>query len=376
MWRSSALWMDFGVVWTTTSTSSSPLWTLKDYVNFTLWVEGSTLTADEVDVVGDINVQPHLADVSQHDPEPSQPSPRFAEHEPEPTVDGEPEPSVTDEPSPSGATELRIAQEPEPILSHHVREPATEPMTVNVPDGREGAGDSTAHCTAAEGEQCLDLGLLALEQDSTDFFGDVDEDMPALQPSSKLPECLDFPPTFPLLSPSIVSAASVPPPLSPGSPSAHPQPASQSPSVSWLEDPSSLPPASRTPLWTSGSPPLPRSPEPWPSRSSVSPRIIGSPSPPRAPPPPAPPPSVGPLELSALPPPWLLPPLAPPWATIMAAAWVSLGSSCSGSLLSPPWLLPPSDPPWTLLSHPWLLPPSSPPRTLFFCPPPGSPSST
>ncbi|KAI2653768.1 hypothetical protein H4Q32_014108 [Labeo rohita] len=136
------------------------------------------------------------------------------------TSTSEPEPSVTDEPSPSGATELRIAQEPEPILSNQVREPATEPATVHVPDGHEGAEDSTAHCTTAEGEQCLDLGLLALEQDLTDFFGDVDEDMPALlPPSSKLPDYLDFPPTLPLLSPSIVSAASVPPPLSPGSPS-------------------------------------------------------------------------------------------------------------------------------------------------------------
>ncbi|KAL0199795.1 hypothetical protein M9458_002982 [Cirrhinus mrigala] len=67
----------------------------------------------------------------------------------------------------------------------------------------------------------------------------------------------------------------------------------------------------------------------------------------------------------ALPPPWLLPPSAPPWATIMAAAWVSPGSSCSESILSPPWLLPPFDPPWTLLPPPWLLPPSEPPWTLF-----------
>ncbi|KAI2645723.1 Nucleolar protein 9 [Labeo rohita] len=100
----------------------------------------------------------------------------------------------------------------------------------------------------------------APEQDLTDFFGEVDEDMPALlPPSSKLPDCLDFPPTLPLFSPSIVAAASVPPPLPPGSPSPHPQPTicavgslqvCQSPSVSWLEDSSSLPPASesRTPL--------------------------------------------------------------------------------------------------------------------------------
>ncbi|KAL0176455.1 hypothetical protein M9458_028785, partial [Cirrhinus mrigala] len=88
-------------------------WTLNDYINFTLWVNGSTLTADEADVDYNINVQPHLADVLQPEPEPSQPSPRFAEHEPKPSADGEPEPNMTDEPSPNGATELRIALEPE-----------------------------------------------------------------------------------------------------------------------------------------------------------------------------------------------------------------------------------------------------------------------
>ncbi|KAL0177682.1 hypothetical protein M9458_026576, partial [Cirrhinus mrigala] len=72
------------------------------------WVScNSSLTMD----FADDDTSPTL------DPEPSQPSPQFAEHEPEHTADGEPEPSATDEPSPSGATELRIAQEPEPILS-------------------------------------------------------------------------------------------------------------------------------------------------------------------------------------------------------------------------------------------------------------------
>ncbi|KAL0150393.1 hypothetical protein M9458_054210, partial [Cirrhinus mrigala] len=89
-----------------------PLWTLKDYINFTLWVGGSTLTVDEADAVGDINIQPHLAD-----PEPSQPSPQFAEHEPEPTVDGEPEPSVTDEPLTSGVSELRTIKYGTPHLT-------------------------------------------------------------------------------------------------------------------------------------------------------------------------------------------------------------------------------------------------------------------
>ncbi|KAL0153752.1 hypothetical protein M9458_050943 [Cirrhinus mrigala] len=110
------------------------------YVEWVLVSCNSSLTVD----FADDDTSPTL------DPEPSQQSPQFAEHEPEPTVDGEPEPNVTDEPSPSGATELRIAQEPEPILSDQVREPATEPATVDVPDGREGAEDSTAHCTAAE----------------------------------------------------------------------------------------------------------------------------------------------------------------------------------------------------------------------------------
>ncbi|KAL0176613.1 hypothetical protein M9458_028943, partial [Cirrhinus mrigala] len=234
-----------------------PLWTLKDYINFALWVEGSTLTADEEDAVGDINVQPHLADVSQHDPEPSQPSPRFAEHEPEPKMDREPEPSLTDEPSPSGATELWIAQEPEPILSDQVREPATEPVTVDVPDGREGAEDSTTHCTAAEGEQRRDLGQLNMEVDLI-FSEDIKMELPACPEQSiclELSTCLNFPPTLPLPFPSSSPAASGLPPLFPDSPSAHPQPTlcavgsprvCQSPSASWLEDPSSSPPASES----------------------------------------------------------------------------------------------------------------------------------
>ncbi|XP_016422425.1 phospholipase D3-like [Sinocyclocheilus rhinocerous] len=57
---------------------------------------------------------------TQPDPEPSPPSPRCAEQEPEPTDDGEPEPVATDEPSPDGATELRIALEPEPVTSDQV----------------------------------------------------------------------------------------------------------------------------------------------------------------------------------------------------------------------------------------------------------------
>ncbi|KAI2652954.1 Gasdermin-E [Labeo rohita] len=271
------------------------------YVEWVLVSCNSSLTVD----FADDDTSPTL------DPEPSLPSPQFAEHEPEPTVDGEPEPSVT-ESSPCGATGLRIAQEPEPLLSDQVREPATEPATVDIPDGREGAEDSTAHCTTTEGEQHLDLGLIFLEQDLTNFVEDiyedmpallppselpdnleqdlinfsedVYEDMPALLPPSKLPDCLDFPPTLPL---SIVSAASVPPPLCPGNPSAHPQPTisavgslqvCQSPSVSWLEDPSSPPPASV--LRPSGSTPalssLISTVARWPTSSTGLPRPSGS----------------------------------------------------------------------------------------------------
>ncbi|KAL0194994.1 hypothetical protein M9458_008566 [Cirrhinus mrigala] len=389
------------------------------------------------------------------DPEPSQPSPRHAEFEPEPTADDEPEPR---------ATEQRIATEPEPNTSDQVREPATTTATVECCVEQERAMESPAHCTTAGGELELNSG------DLIDFFtevldtnsGDLIDFSTEIPTCHDLPVGMEFPPTPPLLS--------VWSPLSPDSPSAHPQPTTcavgsprvcQLPSASGLEDPSAPPPASESrtpprpsdpaapprlsapssppspvgppappgslvppaPPWsvvvppspwdstppalprrsippaplgsslppappqssvapapprTSGAPPPPQSPEPWappwPSGSSVSPWIFGSPSPPRAPPPPAPPPSVGPLESSALPPPWLLPPSAPPWAYIMAAVWVSTGSSCSGSLLFPPWLLPPSSPPWTLITLffvplPGFRPPPKPPPTwtLFFC---------
>ncbi|KAL0176876.1 hypothetical protein M9458_029206, partial [Cirrhinus mrigala] len=104
-----------------------PCWTLQSYINFALWTNGSTFTLGEVEDDTTL-VQPHLADVSQHDPEPSQPPPRLAEPEPEPTADGEPEPKAT-EPSALGVTEREIATEPEPIESDQVREPATKNLT-------------------------------------------------------------------------------------------------------------------------------------------------------------------------------------------------------------------------------------------------------
>ncbi|KAL0165522.1 hypothetical protein M9458_037366 [Cirrhinus mrigala] len=422
---------------------------LAAYVEWVLVSCRSSLTVD----ITDDNTSPTL------DPEPRQLSPQFMEHEPEPTA--------TDEPSPNG---------PDPITSNQVQEPATSLAMEEVSVEHEDAKEGPAHCTYAEGELKLELG----QMDLINFDEDIYADMPPLLPPSKLsydPEpsvcpdlsaCLDFPPTLPLLPHTLIPASATPP-LSPDSPSAHPQPticAVGSPrvcqflSVSWLEDPSSpplaseswtlpwptdpaapsslpspvdppappgslvplappwsvvvppspqdstplagprrsvppaplgssLPPASPqssvTPaqLWASGSQPLLRSPEPWtppwPSRSSVLAGLDGfpSPSPPRAPPPLAPPLSVGPLESSAPHPPWLLPLLALPWAAIMAAAWVSPGSSCSRSLLSPPWLLPLSDQdrPWTLLSSPMAPPSIVTTIDSVCCPPPKSPSS-
>ncbi|KAL0200277.1 hypothetical protein M9458_003464, partial [Cirrhinus mrigala] len=59
--------------------------------------------------------------------------------QPEPTADEEPKPSATDEPSPSRATALRIAPEPEPVMSDQVREPAISLATEVITVEREGA---------------------------------------------------------------------------------------------------------------------------------------------------------------------------------------------------------------------------------------------
>ncbi len=81
------------------------------------------------------------------DPEPSPPSTRGTEHQPEPTDDGEPFPAAICEPARSRATERMIVPEVEPNPSDQVREPATMPTT------REPAVDgvsvewSSAPCT-------------------------------------------------------------------------------------------------------------------------------------------------------------------------------------------------------------------------------------
>ncbi|KAI2664127.1 A disintegrin and metalloproteinase with thrombospondin motifs 20 [Labeo rohita] len=329
---------------------------------------------------------------------------------------------------------MRIALEPEPITFNQVRQPATSHTTVEVTVEREGAEESLAHCTIAEGERKLDLGLWYFEQDLMDFNEDIYADMPPhIPPSSELsidPEisvcpdlsaCLDFPCTVPLLLHPLISASATPP-LSPNSPSAHPQQVA------------GLLVSIASESWT---PPRPSDPEalPWLLAPSSPPSPIGPPAPLGSLFPPAPPWSVvihHRLRASLL---WLR--LVTPshrlrWASpslqlhfsplslrplalrILCVAWTRrLSVSASGStstcsaavgrppevvspsstmappsvaftvgrhhgcgiglawllqlrvLLAPPWLLPPSDPPWTHLSPPWLLPPSSSPWTLF-----------
>ncbi|KAL0159349.1 hypothetical protein M9458_043074, partial [Cirrhinus mrigala] len=317
---------------------------LAAYIEWVLVSCKSLLTADFAD-----DTNPSL------DPVPSPPSPRSMEHQPEPTGDRR-----------AIATELRIDPEPEPVTSHQVREPATSLAREELKVEHKDAEEDPAHCTSAEGELKLDLGQMDLINFDVDIYADMP---PLILPSSELsvdPEpsvcsdlsaCLDFPPTLALLPHPLIPAS--PTICAVGSPRV-----CQFPLTSWLEDPSSPPP----PI----GPPAPPAPGlvvdlllPQDSTPPAMPRRIVPPAPLGSSLPPAPSQSSvaltpartsGSPPQSALPPPWLL----PPWAAIMAAAWVSPGSSCSGSLLSPPWLLPLSDPPWTLLSPPWLLPPSPP----------------
>ncbi|KAL0190721.1 hypothetical protein M9458_013419, partial [Cirrhinus mrigala] len=267
------------------------------------------------------SVQPQSRTSPLAHPEPCQPTPRLVEPEPEPTTDGEPKLRAT-EPSPMGATTREIATEPEPIESDQVQELATMPATVEVPVGREDAEDSTAHCTAAEGEQCLDLGPLNVELDLIDFSEDIYVELPACPEQSvclELSTCMDFPPTLPLLSSPIIPVASVPPPLSPDSPSAHFQPTictvgsprvCQSPSASWLKDPSSPPSASES--WTL----------PQPSDPAAPPRVLAPSSP-----------------LSPIGPPGSLVPPAPPWTPLL---WLRLVALSHRLCWPPP--LPPAPP--------------------------------
>ncbi|KAI2659045.1 Threonylcarbamoyl-AMP synthase [Labeo rohita] len=93
-----------------------------DYIEWVLVSCRSSLTAED--------------DTSPtQDPEPSQPAPRHAEFEPEPTADDEPEPRAT-----------------EPYTSDQVREPATSTVTGECNMEQVRAMESPAHCTTAGGE--------------------------------------------------------------------------------------------------------------------------------------------------------------------------------------------------------------------------------
>ncbi|KAL0181277.1 hypothetical protein M9458_023683, partial [Cirrhinus mrigala] len=372
-----------------------PQESLPDYIEWVLASCGSSWTIDFVKE--DVSPTP--------DPEPSQPSPRQAELEPEPTADKEPEPRAT-EPEPDTSDQVREPETTSAKVECCVeQERAMEsPAHCTTAGGEleQNSGDLidffTELPTCNDHPVCLGFPPThPLLSTSMSVWPPLSPDSPSAYPQPTTcavgsPRVCQFPsaswledpsapppasesrtpprPSDPAAPPRLSAPSSPPspvgPPAPPGSlvppappwsvvippsprdstPPAMPRrsipPALLGSSLPPAQPPSSVAPA---PPRTSGSPPTPWSPEPrappWPSGSSVSPWIFGSPSPPQAPPPVAPPLSVGPLESSALPPPWLLPPSAPPWV-IMAAVWVSLCFSCSGSLLFPPWLLPPS----------------------------------
>ncbi len=86
---------------------------------------------------------------STSDPEPSSPTPRGAEHQPEPTDEGEPFPYAINEPVQSWSIERKIAPEVEPNMSNQVREPATLSITREQAVDGESAEWSSTHYTAA-----------------------------------------------------------------------------------------------------------------------------------------------------------------------------------------------------------------------------------
>ncbi|KAI2657512.1 Opioid growth factor receptor [Labeo rohita] len=314
------------------------------------------------------------------DPEPSQPAPRHAEFEPEPTADDEPEPR---------ATELKIATEPEPYTSDQCKMERVRAM------------ESPAHCTTAGGElddnsgDLIDFSTEDLEDNSGDLIdfstedlennsGDLIDFFTEVSTCLVMPACMESPPTLPLL-PMSTSVCS---PLSPDSPSAHPQPTTcavgaprvcQLPSASGLEDPSSPPPASES-----------RTP-PQPSDPAASPRLSAPSSPSSPIGPPAPP---GSLVFPA--PPWSVVgpsspqdsvPTAAPRHSVPPALWTSflpLAQPPSSVAPAPPRTFgsPPTPrspepraPPWPSGSSvsPWIFGSPSPPRAPPPAPPPAAP---
>ncbi len=338
------------------------------FVEWTLKRNGSPLTVSPEDDLAR----------STPDPEPSPPSPRGKEHQPEPTDDGEPFPAAICEPALSRATERMIVPEVEPNPSDQVREPATVPITREQAVDGVSAEWSSAPCTAAEGELLIDLGLLDMERDLIDWDAALEIELPPLlSPSSPLVP--SSPPSFliPLSSPEGASDSPVPAPrkcppvpaprkrpperppvpaprkfppshpllppplLSSGSPSARPQPSINAvraprdchpPALPGLEFPSSPPPASeaRTPS---------RSVDPV-----ASPRLLAPSPPPSSIDPPAPPGSLVPPT-----PPWSgIDPPSPQDSSPLAAPRRSVPPApprISGAPPSP-WSPEPSAPPW------------------------------
>ncbi len=320
------------------------------YVEWTLVRNGSPLTVSHEDDLAR----------STPDPEPSPPSPRSAEHQPEPTDDGEPFPAAINEPAQSRATEWKITPEVKPNPSDQVRE------LVAVPTTREPAVDgvsaewSSAPCTVAEGELIIHLGLLDMEGDFIDWETELEFELPPLlSPSSPLvpssppsslvpmssPEGAPEPPVpTPRKCPPVPAPRKCPPshpllpppPLSSGSPPpARPQPLICMVRAPWfchppvllgLEYPSPLPPASEA--WTLLRPVDPAAP----------PRLLA----------PSPPPS--PVD-----PPGSLFPPAPPWSGVdppsprdsspLAAPRCSIPPAPLGSFL-------PSAPPGSSVAQP------------------------
>ncbi len=144
------------------------------FMEWTLARNGSPFTVSAVDDLAR----------STPDPEPSPPSPRGAEHQPDPTGDGEPFPAAINEPAQSRATERKIAPEVEPNPSDQVREPATVPTTREPAVDGVSAEWSSAPCTVAEGELILHLGLLDMEGDLIDWETELEYEMPPLLSSS------------------------------------------------------------------------------------------------------------------------------------------------------------------------------------------------
>ncbi|KAI2653647.1 hypothetical protein H4Q32_013962 [Labeo rohita] len=202
------------------------------------------------------------------DPEVRQPSPHFTEHKPEP--------STIYESSQEGAKELRITPEPEPHVTSNPElsigpEPTMEIIIIYVI------------------LPVLEIVIWCVWAAQTiPESPDVTKSQISTHPHS------------PASSPAL-------PPLLTVSPSTHPQPTicavgspgvCQSPSVSWLEDPLSLPPASE-----SQTPPQPA--PPWSSVAPIPLRASRSLPPPRSP---------EPVSPSA--PPGSLVPPASPWSVV------------------------------------------------------------